>query len=77
MLPGLYVDCICHSEAAAVLAEATVGSENVLFGSDWPFPMGLIEPHRQLCGYAADRRRRYFAGNPKRLLQRLRHKRDS
>jgi aminocarboxymuconate-semialdehyde decarboxylase len=71
VLPGLYVDCICHSEAAAALAEATVGGANVLFGSDWPFPMGLIEPHRQLQGYAADQRRRYFADNPRRLLQRL------
>lgn len=77
LLPRLYVDCICHSEAAATLAEATVGSGNVVFGSDWPFPMGLIEPHRQLQDYAPDRRRRYLADNPGRLLQRLRPKRGT
>ena len=72
LLPQIYVDCICHSEAAATLAEETVGSGNVLFGSDWPFAMGLIEPHQQMQGYAADRRKRYLADNPDRLLKRLR-----
>lgn len=71
-LRRIYVDCICHSEAAATLAEETLGSGNVLFGSDWPFPMGLIEPHRQMQSYAADRRSRYLADNPNRLLRRLR-----
>lgn len=72
LLRGLYVDCICHSEPAAVLAEETVGSSNVVFGSDWPFPMGLIDPHRQMQSYDADRRSRYLAENPDRLLTRLR-----
>lgn len=71
LLRGIYVDCICHSEAAAALAEETVGGSNVLFGSDWPFPMGLIEPHRQMRGYAPERRNRYFTANPQRLLDRL------
>ena len=70
-LRGLYVDCICHSEAAATLADETVGSDHVVFGSDWPFPMGLIEPHEQLRDYDADRRERYLADNPGALLKRL------
>lgn len=70
-LPGVHVDCICHSEPAAVLAEATFGQEHVLFGSDWPFPMGLIEPHEQLQDFAAERRSRYLTGNPRRLLSQL------
>jgi aminocarboxymuconate-semialdehyde decarboxylase len=72
LLRGIYVDCICHSENAAALAEEVVGGGNVLFGSDWPFPMGLIEPHRQLQSYAAERRNRYLADNPHRLLNRMR-----
>jgi aminocarboxymuconate-semialdehyde decarboxylase len=75
-LRGIYADCICHSEAAATLAEETLGSSNVIFGSDWPFPMGLIEPHRQMRSYAADRRSRYLADNPNRLLRRLRKRGD-
>lgn len=71
MLRGLYVDCICHSEAAATLAEETVGQSNVLFGSDWPFPMGLVEPHQQLQSFASERRHRYLVDNPNRLLTRL------
>lgn len=70
-LPGVHVDCICHSESAAILAEATFGQEQVLFGSDWPFPMGLIEPHAQLQDFAAERQLRYKTGNPRQLLRRL------
>lgn len=70
-LPGVHVDCICHSEPAAILAEATFGQERVLFGSDWPFPMGLIEPHEQLQDFAPERRSRYLTGNPRQLLRRL------
>ncbi|MEO5597482.1 MAG: amidohydrolase family protein [Novosphingobium sp.] len=70
-LPGLHVDCICHSEPAAILAEATFGQDHVLFGSDWPFPMGLIEPHEQLQAFAAERRARYLTCNPRLLLRRL------
>jgi aminocarboxymuconate-semialdehyde decarboxylase len=76
LLRGIYVDCICHSEAAATLAEETMGDSNVLFGSDWPFPMGLIEPHRQLQSYAPERRNRYLVDNPNRLLGRIRKPRD-
>lgn len=70
-LPGVHVDCICHSEPAAILAEATFGQERVLFGSDWPFPMGLIEPHEQLQDFAAERQARYTTDNPRQLLRRL------
>lgn len=71
-LAGVHVDCICHSEPAVILAEATFGQERVLFGSDWPFPMGLIDPHEQLRDFAPERRERYLRSNPHRLLQRLR-----
>lgn len=67
----LYVDCICHSEAAAIAAEAVVTPEHVVFGSDWPFPMGLVAPHEQLAGYAAERRRAYLTTNAQGLLARI------
>ena len=44
------VDCICHDDDALQLAAAAHGEENVFFGSDWPFSMGLPNPHEQLAG---------------------------
>lgn len=38
-----YVDGIAHDEAALQLARSVFGPEHVLYGSDWPFPMGLRE----------------------------------
>jgi aminocarboxymuconate-semialdehyde decarboxylase len=40
----------------------------MVFGSDWPFPMGLPKPHAQLADLAPEQRRRLFADNPARLL---------
>jgi aminocarboxymuconate-semialdehyde decarboxylase len=36
-----YVDCIAHSVDMLALAGAMLGEDHVLYGSDWPFPMGL------------------------------------
>ena len=36
-----YVDCIAHHSGALELAKNVFGSSHVLYGSDWPFPMGL------------------------------------
>lgn len=36
-----YADGIAHSDAALTLAKQVFGEDHVLFGSDWPFPMGL------------------------------------
>ncbi|QTG16920.1 amidohydrolase family protein (plasmid) [Agrobacterium tumefaciens] len=69
--PNVFTDCICHSEAAAANAEATFGQRNILFGSDWPFPMGLVEPHKQMADFRKDRRQAYFDANPAALLARL------
>ncbi|WP_019937700.1 hypothetical protein [Bordetella sp. FB-8] len=33
-----------HSRSASVF-----GGTQILFGSDWPFPMGLPKPHEQLA----------------------------
>jgi len=61
------VDCIAHDVEALELAAATHGQDRVLFGSDWPFSMGLPEPHKQLADVDASLRRRIFQGNPKAL----------
>jgi len=36
-----YVDCIAHSPEALEHAKKIFGDSHVLYGSDWPFPMGL------------------------------------
>jgi aminocarboxymuconate-semialdehyde decarboxylase len=65
---NICVDCIVHDENALTLAEQVFGADNILFGSDWPFPMGLPEPHTQLASLAPQQRRRIFCDNPERLL---------
>jgi aminocarboxymuconate-semialdehyde decarboxylase len=61
------VDCIAHDADALRLAAAMHGQERVLFGSDWPFSMGLPEPHEQLADVDVSLRRRIFQDNPKTL----------
>lgn len=36
-----YVDGIAHNDAALALAKEIFGPDKILYGSDWPFPMGL------------------------------------
>jgi aminocarboxymuconate-semialdehyde decarboxylase len=72
LMSRIRVDCICHGEPAAALADSVFGVDNVVFGSDWPFPMGLPEPHEQLADFSPERRDRYFNHNPARLLARYR-----
>lgn len=37
-------DGIAHHPAALQLAREVLGADHVVFGSDWPFPMGISEP---------------------------------
>jgi aminocarboxymuconate-semialdehyde decarboxylase len=46
------VDCITHDAASLELAAETFGEHHVVFGSDWPFAMGLQKPQQQLAGVA-------------------------
>jgi aminocarboxymuconate-semialdehyde decarboxylase len=62
------VDCITHDAAALELVATTFGPGRVLFGSDWPFDMGLCEPHRQLADVPDALRRRIFSDNAEALL---------
>lgn len=61
------VDCITHDTKTLALAAARHGEEHVLFGSDWPFSMGLPEPHKQLADVEPTLRHRIFQDNPKAL----------
>jgi aminocarboxymuconate-semialdehyde decarboxylase len=70
-LARCYVDCITHDAAALTLAAATFGSDRVLFGSDWPFDMGLTRPHVQLADASPELRHGIFVDNPRTLLERL------
>jgi len=36
-----YADGIAHDDAALRLAQQVFGKDHILYGSDWPFPMGL------------------------------------
>ena len=61
------IDCIAHDADGLKLAAAMHGQDRVLFGSDWPFSMGLPEPHKQLADTDASFRQRIFQANPKAL----------
>ncbi|AZO80596.1 MULTISPECIES: amidohydrolase family protein [unclassified Bosea (in: a-proteobacteria)] len=61
------VDCIAHDDTLLDLAASVFGEERVVFGSDWPFPMGMIKPHEQLAGLSESRRRAIFCDNPAKL----------
>jgi aminocarboxymuconate-semialdehyde decarboxylase len=67
-LGRLYADCIVHDSAALELAAHVFGDDHVLFGSDWPFPMGLPDPHAQLEQLAPQLRDRILRDNAQRLL---------
>jgi len=61
------IDCIAHDPDALRLAAAMHGQDRVLFGSDWPFSMGLSDPHRQLADVEPSLRRRIFRENSKKF----------
>lgn len=61
------VDCIAHDDTLLDLAASVFGEERIVFGSDWPFPMGVIRPHEQLAGLSESRRRAIFCDNPAKL----------
>jgi aminocarboxymuconate-semialdehyde decarboxylase len=67
-LRRMCVDCIAHDKNALQLAAQVFGEDRVVFGSDWPFPMGLPQPHSQLADLDAGFRQRIFCDNPQRLI---------
>lgn len=65
------IDCIAHDRSALELAATAFDEGLVLFGSDWPFAMGLPEPATQLEGVRRDLLDAMFRDNPRRLFRRL------
>ena len=64
-----YVDSIVHDPDALELVAAVVGRNRILFGSDWPFPMGITKPETQFDGADAEFRSRIFDRNSRPLLR--------
>ncbi|TFY98627.1 amidohydrolase family protein [Ramlibacter rhizophilus] len=69
-LRRLCVDCITHDADALALAASTFGTDRVLFGSDWPFAMGVQEPGRWLEFLPRELAARIAQDNPAQLLAR-------
>ena len=70
-LRRLCVDCITHDPSVLRLAANVFGEDHLYFGSDWPFPMGLLDPHNQLAVLDPATRHTLFDSNPSALLKRL------
>jgi len=49
-----YMDCITHSADAVELTAKTIGQERIMFGSDWPFPMGFVKPTQDMAEFAEE-----------------------
>ncbi len=67
-LRRFYADSILHSSAALTLSESVFGEDHIVFGSDWPFPMGLIEIDEQLSETSPTTLQRITHINPTKLL---------
>lgn len=39
-----FVDTVAHSGASVGLALSVIGADRLVFGSDWPYPMGVEDP---------------------------------
>jgi aminocarboxymuconate-semialdehyde decarboxylase len=72
LLARFHVDCVTHDNAALAFAAQTFGEERVVFGSDWPFPMGVLRPHEHLASLPAPLRRKVLWDNPSALYARYR-----
>jgi aminocarboxymuconate-semialdehyde decarboxylase len=44
----LYADPMAHHPMGLELAAEIFGPDHIVFGSDWPFPMGILEPAKHL-----------------------------
>ena len=67
-LKRFYADCITHSADALALAEKTFGQDKILFGSNWPFPMGVIDAEQQLADVDNETLNRITQDNGNKLL---------
>lgn len=63
-LRRFYADCVVHDNAGLAFVAHAFGEDRILFGSDWPFPMGVLEPSRHLASLAPGLRRKILWDNP-------------
>jgi len=71
-LRRLSYDCVVHSYPALDYLLETVGADNVLLGSDYPFDLGYDAPVRWLReapGLSQEDREKVLGGNAARLLR--------
>jgi aminocarboxymuconate-semialdehyde decarboxylase len=64
LLTRFFVDCIVHDAATLDLCRSVFGADKIMFGSDWPFPMGMPDPHGQTRTFDPAVRRQIFQDNP-------------
>ncbi|PVU97222.1 hypothetical protein BB560_003178 [Smittium megazygosporum] len=70
-LKHIIVDSLVHDEDALKLAVSKVGAENIVLGTDYPFPLGELEPGKLVedCDWLSDHQKRLILGlNAARLL---------
>ena len=70
-LNRFYYDCLTHSEPALRLIIDTVGIDQVVLGSDWPYDMGLDSPVdwvNSMNSLTAVEKTAIISENPARLL---------
>lgn len=65
------VDCITHDADALQLVASVFGKDRVLFGSDWPFDMGLKDAGAALRDTPPELLQQLAVANPEALLARL------
>lgn len=70
-LKRFLVDSIVHDSAALDLVASVFGHDNILFGSDWPFPMGIPDPTAQLSAVDPALRRRILYENAQPFFQNI------
>ncbi|PSK89663.1 aminocarboxymuconate-semialdehyde decarboxylase [Murinocardiopsis flavida] len=63
-----YVDALAHEPAVVDLAAAVIGTDRIVLASDWPFPMGVDDPHTAVAHLPAADRERIARTNPAELF---------
>ena len=65
------VDCITHNPETLSLVASEFGHDRILFGSDWPFEMGLPEPSKLLQKLDPGLRENIMKVNSQSLIERM------
>ena len=63
-----YVDSLVHSPSYLQTVIATIGSDRILLGSDWPFPMGAPSAEHDLADLDVNLKREIRKTNAERVF---------